>query len=137
MGITCTKKRVFYALAFLRIVSVLFIFISSMSFVGGTECVNAEKEADVAWLGNFSAHEDIGTLLRRVVRREACQGRTNNSMYYGEFRDNKVCELDLRRIGRTVHFDFFTKCDGSTSQRVPATGWNNRRITATPKLKTI
>ncbi len=53
VGITCTKKIVFYVLAFLRIISVLFIFISSTSFIGGTQCVDAEKEANVKWIGNF------------------------------------------------------------------------------------
>ncbi len=107
VGITCTRKHVFYVLAFLRIVSVLFIFISSMSFIGGTQCVVAEKEANVVWLGNFSTHEDAGTLQRRALLRQSCQGQTNSTLYYGELRDDGFCELDLSRIGRTVHFDFF------------------------------
>ncbi len=105
-GIVCTRRKVFYGIVVIRILSWVLIFSTNLLILGRSEKIIETTTASVTTLGRFSAFDSTELLRQRQFLRKACVGRTEKSYYYGEIR-NGSCETDRKLFSRpTVEFDF-------------------------------
>ena len=89
-GIMCTKKKFFYGVVFLRILSWILIFSTNQLVRGRSEQFSSAR---LTTRGGFSLFDPYPLLNHNRLLRLACMRRSKYSAYYGEIR-NGTCEMN-------------------------------------------
>ncbi len=110
VGLTCTRRRVFFAMAFVRLLSIALFFVTNFLIEGKSiPRVVAVRNATVLTFGPgptpaSRSREERLKLGKLVARRQECQGRTDRYMFYGEIRDGNECVTKFHLVNRPVLF---------------------------------
>ena len=89
-GIMSTKKKVFYVVVFVRILSWILIFSTNLLIRGRSERLSSAR---LTTLGGFSLFDPFSLLNQNRFLRLACMRRMKDFVYYGEIR-NGTCEMN-------------------------------------------
>lgn len=107
VGLTCTRRNVFRALALVRACAMLLVLATNFLIEGASVDRKTPRSGNVVVLGKINDNATQVNVRQLMLKRRGCQGRTEDFMYYGQLETNGKCELRLEYIvpgAGSVHF---------------------------------